>query len=189
MRIVHSSRGAQPFEKIASERVAAKGGAGNWFGVFSIQKFVDQNALSYTHADADGWYSYLSKFKTGNFRFEDAGVVVCEFIEGTDDWDDWQDTYGLDACKSIYYSGHGTMDGNGVFSIRLGGRLVQPGPLGLLGQHGDRRRPHPLPVLVDVSVAAGARRDESDPHVGRPGSRLPHAVRLRDHQHRQPRLR
>lgn len=125
MRVDFTTRNGSPFDQRTAPAAAAavKGGAGNWFGAFSIQKFVDQNGLSHTHADADGWYSYLGKFNTGNFRFEDSNVVVWEFIEGDDDWDDWddwQDTYGLDACKAVYYSGHGGMDSNGVFSIPLG---------------------------------------------------------------------
>jgi hypothetical protein len=122
MRIIYSTLGGHPYAVPATRAntEAMKGGAGNWFGAFSIQSFVDQNSLSQTHADADGWYSYLGRFNTGNFHLEDSGVVVWEFIEGGGDWDDWQDTYGLDSCKSIYYSGHGGMDGNGVFSIPLG---------------------------------------------------------------------
>jgi hypothetical protein len=45
LRIIHSSRGGHPFElPKARQAGSTKGGAGNWFGAFSIQTFVDQNA-------------------------------------------------------------------------------------------------------------------------------------------------
>ena len=34
--------------------------------------------------------------------------------------DDWQDTYGLDAVRAFYHSGHGGMDSAGVFYAPLG---------------------------------------------------------------------
>jgi hypothetical protein len=120
-QIIQRSLGREPFEANApvSEK-GLKGGAGNYYGAFSIQNFVDQATLSNTHADARGWLNYVTQFRPSNFWLGDSGVVVWEFIEGDADWDDWQDTYGLDSCDAIYYSGHGGMDANGVFFIPLG---------------------------------------------------------------------
>lgn len=120
MQIIHSSTGEQPFPVGEIAAKALKGGAGNFYGAFSIQNFVDQATLAYTHADANGWLNYVTQFRPANFHLQDSGVVVWEFVEGGADWDDWQDTYGLDSCNAVYYSGHGGMDGNGVFFIPLG---------------------------------------------------------------------
>jgi hypothetical protein len=35
-------------------------------------------------------------------------------------YDNWLDTYGMDAVLAVYHSGHGGMDGAGVFSVPLG---------------------------------------------------------------------
>lgn len=119
-QIIRAPQGETPFEATASVAERPKGGAGNYYGAFSIQNFVDQATLSNTHADARGWLNYVTQFRPSNFWLGDDGVVVWEFIEGDADWDDWQDTYGLDSCNAIYYSGHGGMDANGVFFIPLG---------------------------------------------------------------------
>ncbi len=37
-------------------------------------------------------------------------------------FDNWQDTYGTDAVVAFYHSGHGNMDGNGVFKAPLGSK-------------------------------------------------------------------
>src|SRR5262249_13253976 len=68
-------------------------------------------ALSHTHEDADGWANYVAKFVPLNFRFKDSGVSTWEYL---DPYDDWQDTYGLDAVRAFYHSGHGGMANNGA---------------------------------------------------------------------------
>jgi hypothetical protein len=117
---MHASAGPSPFVADASADARVKGGEGNYYGAFSIQQFVDQATLSNTHADARGWLNYVTQFHPSNFWLGDAGVVVWEFIEGDDDWDNWQDIYGLDSCDAIYYSGHGAMNADGTFWIPLG---------------------------------------------------------------------
>ncbi len=99
---------------------AVKGGA-NMYGACSIQTFAPSTGaggLSHTHEDARGWISYVSQFVPRNFWFADAGVSTWEYL---DPWDDWQDTYGMDAVRAFYHSGHGGMDNNnGVFFAPLG---------------------------------------------------------------------
>jgi Family of unknown function (DUF6345) len=93
-----------------------RGGA-KLYGAFSIETFCDQGALSLTHDDADGFLAYVRQFNQPNFWYQDGGVKVWAYYE---DFDNWQDTYGMDAVKVAYHSGHGGMDGNGVFYAPMG---------------------------------------------------------------------
>ena len=105
---------------IAPSAVAEIRGGANMYGACSIQKFAPSTGagdLSYTHQDAQGWINYVNQFTPRNFWFADAGVSTWEYL---DPWDDWQDTYGMDAVRAFYHSGHGGMDANGVFSAPLG---------------------------------------------------------------------
>ena len=105
-----------PFES-PPKSVRDGGFSEDWWGAFSIQHFVDQAELHATHADATGWLNYLTRFHPRNFWFADGGVQRWAYIE---DYDNWQDTYGLDAVMAVYHSGHGGMDANGVFFVPLG---------------------------------------------------------------------
>lgn len=91
--------------------------AANHHGANSLQVFSSVTGLSHTHADADGFQRYLDRFNPSNFRFKDAGVQYWEY---TEPYDDWQGVYGGDAVGVFYHSGHGGMDGNGVFYAPLG---------------------------------------------------------------------
>lgn len=97
---------------------AARGTSDDYYGAFSIETFADAGGLSYTHEDAQGWYNYVAQFQTPNFWYKDGNVKPWAYYE---DYDNWQDTYGIDAVLAAYHSGHGTMDGNGVFYAPLGG--------------------------------------------------------------------
>ncbi len=101
---------------MAAGMTGVRGGA-NMYGAFSIETFCDQGALSYTHEDAKGWLDYVTKFTPANFWYKDAGVRVWAYYE---DYDNWQDTYGMDAVRAVYHSGHGGMDANGVFYVPMG---------------------------------------------------------------------
>jgi hypothetical protein len=87
------------------------------YGAFSIQSFVDQAGLSHTHEDAQGWLNYVKQFTPPNFWYKDGSVGVWAYYET---YDDWQDTYGMDAVVAAYHSGHGGMDANGVFYAPMG---------------------------------------------------------------------
>ncbi|MFC7303348.1 DUF6345 domain-containing protein [Streptomyces monticola] len=118
MRMFYADRGPSPFdtEKMgAVERDSTFG----WWGAFSIQKFVNQSPLSHTHADASGFLAYLQQFYDRNFWFADTGAQVWAYEET---YDNWQDRYGMDAVVAVYHSGHGGMDGNGVFFAPLGAK-------------------------------------------------------------------
>jgi len=88
------------------------------YGFCSIETFLPGvGDLSATHDDAQGFYNYVAQLETPNFWFQDGGVQ--SWIYG-EDHDNWEDFYGFDACTVVYHSGHGTMDGNGVFSMPMG---------------------------------------------------------------------
>ena len=103
---------------LADERSAAERGA-NRYGVCSIEGYPSGiGDLTYTHEDAGGFYNYVKQFVPPNFWYRDGNVL--SWIYG-EQYDDWQGTYGFDACTAEYHSGHGTMDANGVFSMPMGG--------------------------------------------------------------------
>jgi Family of unknown function (DUF6345) len=104
---------SNPFET----SIAAVRGGANLYGAFSIETFCDQGPLSLTHEDAGGFLDYVRQFNQPNFWYQDSGVRVWAYYE---DYDNWQDTYGMDAVKVAYHSGHGGMDGNGVFYAPMG---------------------------------------------------------------------
>jgi hypothetical protein len=109
--------GEQSANPIGQSNRVVRGTSDDVFGAFSLETFADAGSLSHTHEDAQGWYDYLAKFHTGNFWFKDASVKPWAYYE---EYDNWQDTYGIDAVLAIYHSGHGTMDSNGVFWAPLG---------------------------------------------------------------------
>ncbi|MBO1331078.1 DUF6345 domain-containing protein [Streptomyces sp. VRA16 Mangrove soil] len=117
MRMIYADRGPSPLET-GKPGAADRDSTFGWWGAFSIQKFVNQNPLSHTHEDATGWLAYLQQFYDRNFWFADNGVQVWAYEET---YDNWQDRYGVDAVVAVYHSGHGGMDGNGVFFAPLGG--------------------------------------------------------------------
>lgn len=96
------------------------GGSNDWYGACSIETFSSASALSLTHEDAKGFLDYPTSFagKAGNFWFGDGNVKVWAYEEA---YDNWQDTYGMDAVTAFYHSGHGTMNGSGRFAAPLGG--------------------------------------------------------------------
>lgn len=97
----------------------AKAAGANLYGFCSIEDFPPGiNDLTYTHEDAGGFYAYVKQFAAPNFWYQDANVL--SWIYG-EQYDDWQNTYGFDACLVEYHSGHGGMDANGVFSMPMGG--------------------------------------------------------------------
>jgi hypothetical protein len=106
-----------PGENPASDvdRVARAGA--NLYGAFSIETFCDVGALSLTHDDTAGFLAYTEQFAPRNFWYQDAGVRVWAYYE---DYDNWQDTYGMDAVRAAYHCGHGGMDANGVFYVPMG---------------------------------------------------------------------
>lgn len=117
MRMNFSERGPSPLEGAKPGAAGDRDSTFGWWGAFSIQKFVNQSPLFHTHADATGWLAYLQQFYDRNFWFADGGAQVWAYEET---YDNWQDRYGMDAVVAVYHSGHGGMDGNGVFFAPLG---------------------------------------------------------------------
>jgi hypothetical protein len=97
---------------------APRAGSDDVFGAFSLETFADVGGLTYTHEDAGGWMNYLSQFYAPNFWYQDGNVRPWAYYE---DYDNWLDTYGIDAVLAVYHSGHGGMDGAGKFYAPLGG--------------------------------------------------------------------
>ncbi len=96
------------------------GGSDDIYGANSIQTFsTGDQPLHATHADAQGFLDWYGRWNRGNFWFKDAGAQVWSYEET---FDNWQDTYGMDAVRVFYHSGHGGMDGNGVFYAPLGAK-------------------------------------------------------------------
>lgn len=96
------------------------GGSDDIYGANSIQIFSDGSLpLGATHADAQGFLDWYGRWNRGNFWFKDAGAQVWGYEET---YDNWQDTYGMDAVRVFYHSGHGGMDNNGVFYAPLGAK-------------------------------------------------------------------
>ena len=106
---------ASPVEPSAG--AAARGGS-HTIGALSIETFANAGPLTYTHDDAIGFFQWLERFGvTRNFWLADSGVKTWAYYEA---YDNWQDTYGIDADLITYHSGHGGMDGNGVFYAPMG---------------------------------------------------------------------
>jgi hypothetical protein len=96
-------------------------GSNDFYGANSLETFASASGLSYTHEDADGFLDYPTSFpgKAGNYWRKDAGVKVWAYEET---YDNWQDTYGMDAVMVFYHSGHGNMSSSGVFQAPLGAK-------------------------------------------------------------------
>lgn len=109
-----------PIDTSAEPAKLVIGGSADWYGASSLERFNSASGLTYTHEDAQGFLDYPTSFSgnSANFWFKDAGVKVWQYEEA---YDNWQDTYGIDSVTAFYHSGHGGMDGNGVFQIPLGG--------------------------------------------------------------------
>ena len=114
-----------PFAKVKAESAklasTVVSGSNDLFGANSIETFPTATGLTYTHEDADGFLEYPTSFpgRAANYWFKDAGVKVWAYEET---FDNWQDTFGMDAVMVFYHSGHGNMDSNGVFQAPLGGK-------------------------------------------------------------------
>jgi hypothetical protein len=119
MKIVYSPAG--PESPLAEPRSAKLGDmkaySGDYWGTFSLEKFATASSLSYTHEDAWGWLKYLKNFQPENFRYLDENVRIWAYKET---YDNWQDTYGMDATLAVYHSGHGGMTSSGKFYAPLG---------------------------------------------------------------------
>ncbi|MFD5703482.1 DUF6345 domain-containing protein [Streptomyces lasiicapitis] len=117
MRMIYVDRGPSPVEPEKPGAAGDRDSTFGWWGAFSVETFADASPLRYTHEDATGFLEYPQKFYDRNFWFADGGVQVWAYEET---FDNWQDRYGMDAVCAVYHSGHGNMDGNGVFEACLG---------------------------------------------------------------------
>ena len=104
-----------PFARIQARRPR------NLYGANSLEIFSGADGLDCSHEDADGFLTYPTSFPTraANFWRKDAGVKVWAYEEK---FDNWHDTYGMDAVMVFYHSGHGNMDRKGVFGTIMGAK-------------------------------------------------------------------
>src|SRR5262245_31548981 len=81
-------------------------GSNDFYGANSLETFSSAGGLSLTHEDAQGFLDYPTSFagKGANYWRKDSGVQVWAYEEA---YDNWQDTYGMDAVMVFYHSGHG----------------------------------------------------------------------------------
>ncbi|RZS43682.1 hypothetical protein EV193_102663 [Herbihabitans rhizosphaerae] len=109
---------ANPFAPGKATREETKGVKQDMYGFCSIEDFpAGISDLGATHEDALGFHDYVKQFNTPNFWYKDGNVQAWIYGET---YDNWQDDYGFDAARVVYHSGHGDMDGNGVFWIPMG---------------------------------------------------------------------
>jgi hypothetical protein len=119
MRILYSEKGPEsPFEARPAVEEGLKAYSGDYYGAFSLETFASAGSLYYTHEDAGGWLNYVEQFNQRNFWYKDGNVKIWAYYE---QYDNWQDTYGMDAVLAVYHSGHGGMTGDGKFHVPLGG--------------------------------------------------------------------
>ena len=168
-----------PFATEDSAQAALPRGGANVHGSFSIETFCDQGSLSLTHEDAAGWRNYLNKFNPSNFWYADGGVQPWAYYE---EYDNWQDTYGMDAVMAAYHSGHGGMDANGVFYVPMGHDW---GGLGCTATSNNMRLGNEHLRYLFWSTCESLRvfgGQSPDPHLaaGQPGRA--HDLRFRNHQ-------
>ncbi|MFY9921096.1 MAG: DUF6345 domain-containing protein [Mycobacterium sp.] len=118
--VLDRSADRNPFTELPAEESdeagAVRGGA-NAYGAFSIETFANSGGLTYTHEDAQGFYDYVKQFAAPNFWYRDGGVAVWAYYET---YDNWQDTYGMDAVNVVYHSGHGGRLADGRVWFPLG---------------------------------------------------------------------
>ncbi|MCK5314260.1 MAG: hypothetical protein KAJ53_04020, partial [Anaerolineales bacterium] len=118
MRIILSKNGAEsPITSNPGKVVPANPGVPDLFGAFSVEEFPYTDNLKHTHEDAEGFLDYLENFDPKNFWYKDASVKNWAFGET---YDNYQDTYGVDAVLAAYISSHGTMDDVGNFYACMG---------------------------------------------------------------------
>lgn len=97
---------------------ASRGTAQDMYFFTSIEDFPPGiGDLGLTHDDAQGFYDYVRQFNTPNAWYRDGSVGQWIYEET---YDNYLDDYGFDAARVVYHSGHGSMDGNGVFWIPVG---------------------------------------------------------------------
>jgi hypothetical protein len=99
-------------------REASRGTAQDMYFFTSIEDFpAGIGDLGLTHDDAQGFYDYIRQFNTPNAWYRDGSVGQWIYEET---YDNYLDDYGFDAARVVYHSGHGSMDGNGVFWLPVG---------------------------------------------------------------------
>jgi hypothetical protein len=117
LRVVMDSRAGNPLAQSFGTSATKAAVTTDYYGAFSVEKFAAASSLTYTHDDAKGWLDYVQQFQAANFWYQDAGVAPWAYYE---QYDNWQDTYGMDAVMAVYHSGHGSMGSDGTFYAAMG---------------------------------------------------------------------
>ncbi|MET7397887.1 DUF6345 domain-containing protein [Dactylosporangium sp. NPDC005572] len=105
-------------EDMPGPRAGTRGTAQDMYFFTSIEDFPPNTGdLGLTHDDVQGFYDYIRQFSTPNAWYRDGSVGQWIYEET---YDNYLDDYGFDAARVVYHSGHGSMDGNGVFWLPVG---------------------------------------------------------------------
>lgn len=125
MKVILTRTGAEcPILAQPPGAPASNPGLPDAHGAFSVEEFPYTDDLKRTHEDAEGFVDYLENWYPKNFWYKDANVRNWAFYE---DYDNWQDTYGVDAVLAAYLSSHGAMEPNGNFRGCMGSEWSDKG--------------------------------------------------------------
>jgi len=125
MKVVLTRTGSEcPIVSHPTRVVKSNPGVPDVHGAFSVEEFPYTDDLKRTHEDAEGFLDYLENWHAKNFWYQDANVKNWAFGET---FDNWQDTYGVDAVLAAYFSSHGSMGDDGNFAACMGSDWADQG--------------------------------------------------------------
>lgn len=118
MKIILTKAGSEcPVVPHPTKVVKANPGVPDVHGAFSVEEFPYTDDLKEPHDDAEGFIEYLENWHPRNFWYKDANVRNWAFGE---QYDNWQDTYGVDAVLAAYFASHGSTGTDGNFCACMG---------------------------------------------------------------------
>jgi hypothetical protein len=92
--------------------------ADNLYAGVSVQVYPSGEAtLSTPHSDVGAFLGYVSQFNTVNFHAKDDDVREWRYNH---EYDNWQDSLGIDSVKVFYHYGHCGMTADGTFVAAMG---------------------------------------------------------------------
>jgi Family of unknown function (DUF6345) len=92
--------------------------ADNVYAGSSVQVYPGgESTLSTPHSDVGAFLAYVSKFNSVNFHAKDDDVREWRFNH---EYDNWQDSLGMDSVKVFYHYGHCGMTPGGTLVVGMG---------------------------------------------------------------------
>ncbi|MEU1426233.1 DUF6345 domain-containing protein [Nocardia sp. NPDC005746] len=89
----------------------------NMYGGASVQVYPKDATLTYPHACVSGFLDYVAKFNGVNFHAKDDDVREWRYDQ---EYDNWQDSLGMDSVRVFYHYAHSTTMSNGVYLTSMG---------------------------------------------------------------------